>query len=155
VGHAFEKQSEVIAGAFSDAVDRAETLVAKVRQQTDDLSKAASSAAQQMLNMEQIQNATSRDLFLRFATEVIDELNKMAVDINSLLDDDIPDDVWRAFHKGDRSIFARRLVRNKDVYTVPALEQLFERDNRFRDLVTRYMRKFESLLVQGGKADPE
>ena len=155
VGSVFQRQTGVITSAFGEALDRAESLVAKVKQQTDDLAKAASAAAQQMLNMEQMQNATSRDLFLRFATEVIDELNKMAVDINGLLDDDIPDDVWKAFHKGDRSIFARRLVRNKDTYTVPALEQLFEKDNRFRDLVTRYMKKFESLLVQGGKADPE
>lgn len=155
VGGTFQKQSGIIANAFNDAIDRAEALVQRVRQQTDDLAKAAGTAAHQIQEMEQIQNATSRDLFLRFATEVIDELNKMAVDINSMLDEDVPDDVWRAFHKGDRSIFARRLARNKDVYTVPALEKLFATDNRFRDLVTRYMRKFDTLLVQSGKADPE
>jgi hypothetical protein len=155
VGGTFQKQSGIIANAFNDAIDRAEALVQRVRQQTDVLAKAARAAANQIQEMEQVQNATSRDLFLRFATEVIDELNKLAVDINSLLDDDVPDDVWKAFHKGDRSIFARRLARNKDVYTVPALEKLFATDNRFRDLVVRYMRKFDLLLVQSGKADPE
>ena len=84
LGGSFQKQSGIIANAFNDAIDRAEALVLRVRQQTDDLAKAAGTAAHQIQEMEQVQNATSRDLFLRFATEVIDELNKMAVDINNL-----------------------------------------------------------------------
>jgi hypothetical protein len=42
-------------------------------------------------------------------------------------------------------VFARRLFRLKDSYTIPAIEQRFDRDDRFRDMVSRYMNKFEDL----------
>jgi hypothetical protein len=86
---------------------------------------------------------------------MIDELNTLALDIHRLLDSDIPEDIWKAFRQGDRSVFARRLFRLKDSYTIPAIEQRFDRDDRFRDMVSRYMNKFEDLLRESNTADPE
>ncbi|MBL8711106.1 MAG: hypothetical protein JNL25_18065, partial [Rhodospirillaceae bacterium] len=79
----------------------------------------------------------------------------LALDIHSLLDNEIPDEVWKRYRDGDRSVFARRLFRGKDSYIIPAIEQRYSRDQRFHDLVDRYLRKFEDLLTQSAKADPE
>jgi hypothetical protein len=86
---------------------------------------------------------------------MIDELNTLALDINSVLEADVPDELWQSFHKGDRSIFARRLFKQKDSYTIPALEQRFERDQRFRDMVSRYIGRFDELMAEASVADPE
>ena len=43
----------------------------------------------------------------------------------------------------------------QDSYTIPAIEQRYDRDDRFRDMVTRYMGKFEDLLRESNTADPE
>ena len=60
----------------------------------------------------------------------------------------MPADIWRDFHKGDRSVFARHLFRTRDSYVIPAIEQRYAEDDRFRDLVSRYMDRFEVLLAR-------
>ena len=40
-------------------------------------------------------------------------------------------------------------------YVVPALEQRYQRDERFRDQVDRYVAKFETLQTQSQQVDPE
>jgi hypothetical protein len=105
--------------------------------------------------LQKTQVVISRDAFLKTATHMIGELNGIALDIHELLDSEIPDEIWKKYREGDRSIFARRLFKSKDSYVVPALEQRYQRDERFRDLVDRYVAKFETLLGQSQQADNE
>jgi hypothetical protein len=86
---------------------------------------------------------------------MVEELNSLAMDISKLLETDVPPDVWKDYHKGDRSVFARRLFKLKDSYTIPALEQRFDRDERFKDMVTRYIARFDELMAEASTADPE
>jgi hypothetical protein len=67
----------------------------------------------------------------------------------------VPPDIWKDFHKGDRSVFARHLFRTRDSYVIPAIEQRYADDDRFRDLVSRYMERFEALLAHAQEIDPE
>jgi hypothetical protein len=67
----------------------------------------------------------------------------------------VPEELWQSFHRGDRSVFARRLFKMKDSYTIPALEQRYDRDDRFKDMVTRYINRFDELMAEASTADPE
>ena len=96
-----------------------------------------------------------RDLFLRTATVMIEDLNSAAIDINRLLEDEIPEEIWRRYRRGDKSVFARRLLKMKDRFVVRDIESRYESDVEFRDKVTRYMNQFESLLTQATDCDPE
>ena len=54
---------------------------------------------------------TTRDAFLKIAAVMIDELNGLALDMHNLLDSEVPEDVWKRYRNGDRSVFARRLFK--------------------------------------------
>jgi hypothetical protein len=72
-----------------------------------------------------------------------------------VLDAEVPEEVWKRYRNGDRSVFARRLFKNKDSYIVPAIQQRYQRDDKFQDMVDRYVAKFEDLLKHSASADPE
>jgi hypothetical protein len=155
LGAVFERQSAMLNGAVTEAASAAEGLAGKLRVESEGLAAAAATILEQTETLQKNQQRVVRDQFLRTASTMIDELNTLALDIHQLLDADIPEEIWRAFRQGDRSAFARRLFRLKDSYTIPAIEQRFGRDDRFREMVTRYMAKFEDLLRESNAADPE
>jgi len=155
LGAVFEKQAAMLGGAVTQAATAAEGLAGHLRAESEGLAQAAAVIAERTEALQRSQQRTVRDQFLRTASTMIDELNTLALDIHRLLDSDIPEDIWKAFRQGDRSVFARRLFRLKDSYTIPAIEQRFERDDRFRDMVNRYMNKFEDLLRESNTADPD
>ena len=72
-----------------------------------------------------------------------------------MLEEEIPEDVWKRYRRGDKSIFARRLLKMKDRFVIPEVESRYEQDTDFRNKVTRYMSQFESLLSQATDCDPE
>jgi hypothetical protein len=43
----------------------------------------------------------------------------------------------------------------KDPVAVARVRELYEDDDEFRTLTTRYLREFERLLTQAGEADPD
>ncbi len=155
IGEGFEQQAQKLTKLLQDANKNATELGEKFRQQSAELSSTSAMAVERIGQLRDTETVVSRDAFLKTAGAMIEELNGIAVDIHGLLDSEIPDEVWRRYREGDRSVFARRLFRNKDTYIVPALEQRYQRDDRFRDLVDRYIRRFETLLGQSHPVDPE
>lgn len=92
---------------------------------------------------EQVDNDFSRNAAL-----IVDSLKSNAIDIATALSSDVADTAWSAYLRGDRGIFARRAVSLLDAGEVKAIQQLFERDDAFREHVSRYIHDFEALLRQ-------
>jgi uncharacterized protein YoxC len=155
IGQGFEQQANQLTKLIETANVKATELTDKFRVQSAELNSASATAVERIGQLQKTQNVISRDAFLKAATSMIGELNGLALDIHELLDSEIPDEVWKRYREGDRSIFARRLFKSKDSYVVPALEQRYQRDERFRDQVDRYVARFENLLNQSQEIDPE
>jgi len=155
IGQGFEQQADKLTKLIEAANAKAGELAEKFRAQSTELNSASAMAVERIGQLRDTQNVISRDAFLKAATTMIDELNGVAANIHELLDSEIPDEIWKRYREGDRSIFARRLFKAKDTYVVPALEQRYQRDERFRELVDRYIRRFENLLGQSQQVDPE
>jgi DNA-binding transcriptional ArsR family regulator len=119
------------------------------------LMQSSASAAERLDLLQQKDMAEHREQFMQSANAMVDELNRIALDIHGLFESDVPDDIWKGYNKGDRSIFARRLFRTKDAYLVPAIEQRYGTDARFRDLVGRYLERFEAMLTAVQPVDPD
>ncbi len=94
-----------------------------------------------------------RDRFLETANLVIESLQSAAIDIHRLLAQEVPDDLWKRYVAGDRTIFFRRTVRLADRGTRAKIEKKFAADPEFRAAAARYMRDFESLLEQAMARD--
>jgi predicted nucleic acid-binding Zn-ribbon protein len=94
-----------------------------------------------------------RGAFLRSATFVVDNLNSIAVDLNRLLEHNIPQSVWRAFYAGDKGAFTRRILMLHHQRDLRLIGRKFQHDAEFRADVSRYLGAFENLIEQAGSWD--
>ncbi|HKX78811.1 MAG TPA: ATPase [Novosphingobium sp.] len=92
---------------------------------------------------DQVDNDFSRRVAL-----ITESLNSNAIDIAKALSTDVSDTAWAAYLRGDRGIFTRRAVSLLDMSEVKAIQQVFERDDAFREHVSRYIHDFEAILRQ-------
>jgi hypothetical protein len=155
VAQGFEKQTTNLRHSLDAATQQTSELGTRFQLQTQEIAKSTQAAMDRLDKLRQSAGLTTRDAFLKVAAVMIDELNGLALDMHSLLEAEVPEDVWKRYREGDRSIFARRLFRTKDSYMVPAIQQRYQRDDKFQDMVDRYIRKFEDLLSHSASADPE
>ncbi len=86
--------------------------------------------------------------FARRAALITESLNSNAIDIAKALSTEVSDTAWEGYLKGDRGIFTRRAVNLIDSGDSKAIQQVFDRDNDFREHVSRYIHDFEAILRQ-------
>lgn len=92
---------------------------------------------------EEVDNDFSRRVAL-----ITESLNSHAIDIANALSTDVADTAWAAYLRGDRGIFTRRAVRLLEPGEAKSIQQIFERDDAFREYVSRYIHDFEAILRQ-------
>ncbi len=155
IGETLTGQTGNLAAALTEAGETVDRLGSVFQARRQEMTNASAEALGLIEKLRALTAEETKGAFLRTASTMIDSLNAMAVDINGLIEADIPEDIWRKFRAGDRSIFARRLFRRKEAYDVPPVAERYRTDEAFRDLVDRYLRAFETLLTQSGRADPD
>jgi len=84
--------------------------------------------------------------FARTASLLIEALNSTAIDVAKIFSNEVTDEEWKAYLRGDRGIFTRRAVRLLDRTDAHAIAQRYNEDGEFRDQVHRYIHDFEALL---------
>ncbi|MEK9833274.1 MAG: hypothetical protein VW453_11845, partial [Rhodospirillaceae bacterium] len=98
----------------------------------------------------------NRGVFLHTVNRVLDTLGSLGNEIEEALDGAAAPEIMRRFSKGDRGVALRRIsARAGDPIAVNRVRELYEDDEDFRTLATRYLREFERLLAQAGDADPD
>ena len=86
--------------------------------------------------------------FARRVALITESLNSNSIDIARALSTDVTDTAWAAYLRGDRGIFTRRAVSLVDSSEARAIQQVYERDDAFREHVSRYIHDFEAMLRQ-------
>ncbi len=137
--------------AFQQARDAGQIF----KDQGKDILAAADEAAIQARHLKEKSIEASRDVFLRTATVMMEDLNSSAIDLNKFIEEDLPPEFWKSYRSGDKSIFARRLLRKSDRFESPEIKARYDSDDRFRDQVSRYLNQFDSLIKQSADCDPE
>jgi hypothetical protein len=84
--------------------------------------------------------------FARTAGLLIEALNSTAIDVAKIFSNEVTDEEWKAYLRGDRGIFTRRAVKLLDRADTQAVTQRYNEDSEFRDQVHRYIHDFEALL---------
>ncbi len=87
-----------------------------------------------------------RNTLARQLALVSEALNSTSVDLTRLLSQDIADQAWEGYLKGDRSIFARRALKLLTAAEAKELLKRYESEDDFRGLVNRYIHDFETML---------
>ena len=84
--------------------------------------------------------------FARSVTLLIEALNSTSIDVAKLFSNEVSDDLWKSYLKGDRGVFTRRAVRLLDRSEAGTITARYGEDAEFRELVNRYIHDFEALL---------
>jgi uncharacterized phage infection (PIP) family protein YhgE len=84
--------------------------------------------------------------FARRVALITESLNSNAIDIAKALSNDVTDTAWASYLRGDRGIFTRRAVRLLDNSQAREIAEIYDRDQEFREHVSRYIHDFEAML---------
>lgn len=128
-------------GVTREATMQLRDQLSKVDELVGNLENRVSHARQRA--EEQVDNDFARRVAL-----ITESLNSNAIDIAKALSADVADTAWSAYLRGDRGIFTRRAVSLIDASETKAIQQIYERDDGFREHVNRYVHDFEAILRQ-------
>ena len=84
--------------------------------------------------------------FARTAGLLIEALNSTAIDVAKIFSNEVSDEEWKAYLRGDRGIFTRRAVSLIGRAEAGAITARYNEDGEFREQVNRYIHDFEALL---------
>lgn len=97
--------------------------------------------------------SSERDAFLNEASSMVEALHQAAIDVDTILDGDLPAEVVMAIDAGDRGVSVRRLLSRYTPTGAAAMADLYARDRSFTERVDRYLEAFDSLLAQANRVD--
>jgi len=103
--------------------------------------------------LKQRRDEAGYDDFMHQATFISERLQSVAVDMNRVLETTISEDDWKRFNKGERGIFVRKMLGFREKAKIAVIREKYQRDNEFRDYVSRYVQQFEHLLDEAKKRD--
>jgi hypothetical protein len=132
---------------------KTDSLGAAFDRQVDGLIRASDAAQAQAAGLQKTRSEVDVDGFFKSASFIVEKLNSLAVDIARMFQPDIDDETWRRFHKGDQSIFVRRMVKSLDKAQISAIRGKMEEESEFRGFVTRYVNEFETLIARARTTD--
>lgn len=134
-----EQAAAHASGTGREAAVQLRDQLAKVNELTGNLEQRIARAREQA--EEQVNNDFARRMSL-----ITDSLNSSAIDITSALSEEVSDTAWDAYLKGDRGIFTRRAVRLVDSGEAREIADLYQRDDVFKENVSRFIHDFEKML---------
>ena len=96
-----------------------------------------------------------RDLFLKTARFIVEDLDSTAIDLTRVLHNEVPEVDWKRYVRGDRGVFTRNLLRSKPTSVTAAITEKIRTNPDMRYYVMRYVDQFDRLLGESQGADPE
>lgn len=140
--------SEMATRALENAKQTADALL----ERAGEIEAASDRAGERTEELRQAARELSSGEFLRTAAFVTESLNDISIDLARVLDRDLTEDLWRRYYKGERGLFARRLLDKRDV---AAIRKNYDADPEFRRFVDKYLKGFGDLLAQSRAAEHE
>ena len=133
---------------YAKAVDTMQTLnkqmmVARASAPMDAI-KATSS--------EPLARVSSRD-FLAHSEREFSKMYEQTLDLTRTMGAQIPDVVWKKYHDGDKTIFAKWLAKMIKTADKKQIRDLIKSDSVFRSQATQFVRGFDKLLSAAKQTD--
>ena len=158
--------------AVSDSATKLEELAGQSRQQMIDLMSDYAKAVDTMqtLNkqmmvaraaapMDAIKTApstaprvSSRDFIDQSARE-FDKMYEQTIDLTRAMGGEIPDVVWKKYHDGDKTIFAKWMAKMIKATNKKQIRELLKSDTVFRSQATQFVRSFDKILAAAHQTD--
>jgi methyl-accepting chemotaxis protein len=95
---------------------------------------------------------SSRD-FVATSGREFDKMYEQTIDLTRAMGTDIPDVVWKKYHDGDKTIFAKWLAKTVRATAKKQIQELIKSDSVFRSQATQFVRTFEKLIAAARQTD--
>jgi len=96
--------------------------------------------------------ASSRD-FVEQSTAAFDKLYEQTIDLTRAMGGEIPDVVWKKYHDGDKTIFAKWMAKMVRAADKKRIREHIKSDAVFRSQATQFVRSFDKILVAAHQTD--
>lgn len=141
-------ESERLLQVSSAALEGARDASDAFARQSESLFKASQDAAGFIEKVRHGELRTQRETFLSSAKFIVESLHSLSVDLSRLMEGDVSEKAWRAFQRGDVSVFTRKLIALGEDWPIEKARDKFVTDTEFRTYVQRYIRQFEEMYDQ-------
>ena len=141
--------------SVDDSEIRSSHAAERFKEQIDGLTDASIRAEKQAEIIAQTEEEQRRDLFLKTARYIVEELNSISIDLTRVLQGEVPEADWRRYVKGDRTVFTRTLLRTRQASISKSVADKIRHDPDARKYVMRYVDQFDKLLGDSEVTDPE
>lgn len=108
---------------------------------------------QQVESFNQKFKSATVDAFMRNSEDIINELETMSIDINTIFNKDKDEELWKKYYAGDRTAFARYLAKNMTKKQISAIQKDYEEKSEFRILVDKYIDDFNTLVTTARESE--
>ena len=95
---------------------------------------------------------SSRDFIANSGRE-LDKMYDQALDLTRAMGGDIPDVVWKKYHDGDKTVFAKWMAKTMRATAKKQIQELIKSDSVFRSQATQFVRTFDKLLTAARQTD--
>ena len=96
--------------------------------------------------------ASSRD-FIAQSGPAFDKMYEQTIDLTRAMGADIPDVVWKKYHDGDKTIFAKWMAKMVRATNKKQIRELIKSDTVFKSQATQFVRSFEKILAAAKQTD--
>lgn len=142
-----------LSGICDNTLKDAERAAAQFMEQAKTLAAASAETQKVIQDVSQAGARLKKGEFLAQATFIIESLHSLSLDITRIADGGIDEGTWRAFQRGDMTVFSRRLAQVEGALSIPKAQRKFAEDGEFRSYVLRFLHQFEELWSTAQKAD--
>nr|MCR4918128.1 hypothetical protein [Alphaproteobacteria bacterium] len=96
--------------------------------------------------------ASSRDFLIQSERD-FDKMYEQTLDLTRTMGAQIPDVVWKKYHDGDKTIFAKWMAKMLKAADKKQIHELIKTDSVFRSQATQFVRSFEKILSAAKQTD--
>jgi chromosome segregation ATPase len=139
-------QMDELARLAERSVDTAKRASERLTRQMLKLGETTAAIEERIDEERRAREEKDADNFSRRVALLIESLNSTAIDVTKILSNEVTDNAWAAYLKGDRGVFTRRAVRLLDTAEAREIARHYEEELEFRDQVNRYIHDFEAML---------
>lgn len=95
---------------------------------------------------------SSRD-FVAQSTREFDKMYEQTLDLTRAMGTEIPDVVWKKYHDGDKTIFAKWMAKMLKATNKKQIRDLLKSDSVFNSQATQFVRSFDKIMVAAKQTD--
>ena len=124
--------------AFSDIINKQLKIMTETSQKVE----------KNMSDIEKRYENAQIATFLKDAAYIIERLETASVDINRIFNPNAEEEIWKKYYNGDTAAFVRYLAKNMTKQQILEIRKLYEKNMDFRNMVTKYLSDFETLVAR-------